>query len=321
MLSAEIEALYQYLPPLTKREDFEVFWNQTLDETNALPLDLSLTPYPYPGKTVAVYQITYRGFGGTNIHGWYLEPIFSGEKKHPCLIHYHGFSGSRGHPADYMAWCMLGLSVIAVDCRGQGGVTRDDAVYHSGVNSSVVTNGILDKEEYYYRRVYMDCLRAIDCAESIPSVDSSRIILEGGSQGGALVMAVSALDNRPILALADVPSSSDLPSRVLGHHGSFGAVTDYIRTHPQHMDQVMETLSYFDTMNMAEKICCPVYASVGLSDPVCPAKMYFATYNRIQSEKHIELYPFAQHEGGGALHMEKKLRYVSDFLNLSHAQK
>lgn len=60
-------------------------------------------------------------------------------------------------------------------------------------------------------------------------------------------------------------------------------------------------------MNMAERITAKVFASVGLADPVCPALCYYATYNRIRSEKHICVYPFNEHDGARDTHIEREL--------------
>lgn len=158
----------------------------------------------------------------------------------------------------------------------------------------------------------MDCIKAIDFACEQDEVDTAKIIIEGGSQGGGLGMAVAALDDRPILAMVDVPSNSNLVKRIEGNHGAFASVAEYLKIHPGDTDLVLDNLSYFDTMNMADRITCRVYASVGLKDETCPPQMYFATYNRIQSEKEIVLYPFNGHEGGGTIHTEKKMAYVRE---------
>ena len=304
------DELSQYRPPLTKREDFDMFWVETLEASGKVLLNPSVTPYNYPGLWAQVYDIEYDGFDGTRIHGWFIVPAFPEKIQYPCLIHYHGFAGNRGIPSDYMHWVSLGMTVLAVDVRGQCGNTGNRAVYSSGSMQGVVCNGILDRYEYYFRAVYMDSVRALDFACQQPQVEDTRIVIEGGSQGGALAMAVCSLDHRPWLALADVPSNSDLERRVEGSHGSFSVVTDYLKVFPQHTEKTLETLSYFDTMNMADKIKCGVLASVGLKDAVCPAKMYFATYNRITSPKEIRVYPFNGHEGGGAVHTDLKLRYL-----------
>jgi cephalosporin-C deacetylase len=215
-------------------------------------------------------------------------------------------------PADFMQWITMGMAVLSVDCRDQCGNTGNNASYSSGATQSVVCKGILDKNEYYYRAVYMDCVKAIDFACRQEVVDANKIIISGGSQGGALGMAVCSLDHRPCLALLDVPSNSNIQRRVEGSFGSFSSVTEYLRKFPQRTEQAFETLSYFDTMNMADRIKCSILASVGLKDNVCPAELYFASFNRIKSKKEIRVYPFNGHEGGGGVHNEIKLRFLRD---------
>ena len=312
-IDEKIRELEAYRPELTRRPDFGKFWEETLAEGAARELRPQVTQVDYPAGHARVYEISYDGFDGTRINGWYLVPAFSRAGRQPCLIQYHGFTDSRGFPWQYMHWVMAGMAVVAVDCRAQGGVTGNSARYTgSGMVTNVTTLGILDPREYYYRAVYMDCLRAVDFAAGRPEVDPGRIAVRGTSQGGALGMAVCALDRRPALGIVNVPSNSDLETRIAGRHGSFAAVSDYLMGRPDQTERVLETLSYSDTMNMADRIGCPIFASVALNDEVCPAKCYYASYNRITAPKQITVYPFNGHDGAGNVHMERELRYLRE---------
>jgi Acetyl esterase (deacetylase) len=303
--------LYQYLPPLTAQNDLDAFWTATIEQAKNVPLQPERTEVDYPSKHVKVYDIAYNGLDDTRIRGWLIIPAILKQATYPCLIHYHGFTGSRGEPSELMHWAMMGMAVLSVDCRDQGGPTGNSASYSHGFLSNVASKGVHNKWEYYYRYAYMDCLKAIDFACAQPEIDADKIVIEGGSQGGALGMAVVALDKRPKLAMVDVPSNSNLVARIEGNHGAFGAVAEYLKRHPEQTDLVLDNLSYFDTMNLADRITCPVLASVALKDETCPAQMYFATYNRILAEKEIVVYPFNGHEGGGARQTEVKLAYLA----------
>lgn len=305
--------LFQYLPPLTKKPDFDVFWEETLRQTEKNPLEPRRTRIDHPCGAL-VYEASYNGFDDTRILGWLLLPLKAQTEKVPCLIHYHGFTGNRGYPSDFMHWIAAGCAVLSVDCREQTGMTGTRKSYSGASAQNVMTNGIWDPNDYYLRALYMDCKRAVDFVLSFEEIDETRIVLEGGSQGGALVSAVSALDHRPVMALADVPSNSDIVRRIEGSHGSFSSVIPLLKQYPDTVDQIFGTLSYFDTMNLADRIRCRTYASVGLMDPVCPARCYFATYNRITAPKQIEIYPFAGHEGGMGLQTERKLRFLQEHL-------
>ncbi|MDD2578994.1 MAG: acetylxylan esterase [Clostridia bacterium] len=309
-----LEQLRQIHVPLTRQHDYDAFWRRSRDVARQQPVDAQVEPIDYPVSSVRVFDVTYRGFDTTPIHGWLIIPHPLPQPKIPCLIHFHGFSGDRGWPGQYLHWTSLGIAVLAIDCREQGGHTGNHAQYNSGHLTNLACKGILDPYEYYFRAVYMDCVKALDFACHQPQIDPQRLILEGGSQGGALAIAAAGLDARPWLVMADVPSNSDLRQRVEQEHGSFASVADYLRRHPDDLDQVFKTLSYFDTINLADRIRAPLLASVGLKDSVCPAECFFATYNRITARKDIVLYPYNGHEGGGALHTERKLAWLAEWL-------
>lgn len=315
-LEEQIKDLEQYMPALTRREDFAKFWEESRRQWESVPLDVVMRLTDYPTSYVRVYEISYQGFDETRIHGWYLVPAFGENKQLPCLIHYHGFTESRGYPYQFFPWVMLGMAVISIDCRDQGGITGNCAHYtQAGQVGNVLTKGLLDKNEYYFRAVYGDSIKALDFACSRPEIDSSNIMVRGTSQGGAIGMAVCALDERPSLGIVNVPGNSNIEYRVIHRNGSFSSVNDYLRKYPYELERVFETLSYFDTMNMADSITCPIYASVALGDMVCPAKCYYASYNRIRASKQITVYPFNEHDGAGLLRMEEELRYVEQVLS------
>lgn len=305
-------ALENYCPELTRQEDFFPFWENEIKKSNELSLQTEMNLLDYPLSQVKVYDVTFQGVNGVQIHGWYMVPDFIAEKKYPCLVCYHGYGGSRGVPSDHMLWILAGMAVFAVDCRGQGGITGDSGCASGGGIYGLTCRGILEKEDYYYREVYLDCIRSLDVIWSRNEIDRDKIVLYGISQGGGLAMAVASLDNRPAMVLADVPGNSDLERRVEGEHGSFGAVSNYLKYYPHNEQKVYKTLSYFDTMNMAERMKCPVHASVALKDVTCPAECYFASYNRITVKKTIDLYPYNGHENAYGVHMEKKLAYLKE---------
>lgn len=323
-LEKRIEELFAYRPELTKRPDFDAFWVRRLGEAKDAPLAATLERVEYPAKTVEVYSLAYDGVDGTRIHGLLVYPKAAagaeGSSRLPCLVSYHGFGGSRGYVSDFAPWLLMGVAVLSIDIREQQGITGSAAPYTSGSANSVVSKGLLDKNEYYYGHVYTDCIRAVDVAVAQERIDASRIIVSGVSQGGGIATAVAALDPRPVIAMTDVPSNSNIEHRMevkVGPYsgtGAYASVTEYLRRHPDDVEQVFETLSYFDTMNMADRIRCRVLASVGLEDIVCPPECYFATYNRITSEKEIEIYRFNGHEGGGSHHTERKIRFLAEHL-------
>jgi cephalosporin-C deacetylase-like acetyl esterase len=135
----------------------------------------------------------------------------------------------------------------------------------------------------------MDCIRAVDFLSSRPEVDKERIAVWGGSQGGGLSFMTASLDERISYCLADVPWLCDWVRYFKTSH--WEEIDDWLAEDSKRSwDTMLRELSYFDTMNMAERIKCPVLMGVGLQDKVCPPSTSFATYNRIKSPKEYRVY-------------------------------
>ena len=51
-----------------------------------------------------------------------------------------------------------------------------------------------NRDEIYFKRVYIGCVRAADYIFSMDEFDGENLIVYGGSQGGALAIVTAALD-------------------------------------------------------------------------------------------------------------------------------
>lgn len=309
-----------YRPPLTATEDFALFWEQALRDSAVQPLQATLEEYTYPVERISVYKVHYDGFGpSTRIAGWYLLPDESYrlnvQGKTPTIVQYHGYGASKGVPAQYLAWALQGYCVFAVDVRGQNGETPDNAVYPAGGANGHMSKGILDPQSYYYRYVYMDCMRAVDFVRSRP--ETGPIFLTGGSQGGGLTLATAALAGDYIAgAMPDVPYLAHFRRALeVFSEGPYHELVDYWKAHPFDIETSYHTLSYFDAMNFASRISCPVLFSVAMLDQICPPSTGFAVYNHLLSKKQMKLYPYNGHEGGGMFQEEEKYRFTRDIAN------
>ncbi len=316
MSLAELE---QYKPSLTAQDDFQVFWQRTLSESDAQPLNATLEECAYPVERITVYRVRYDGFGeGTRICGWYIVPKeeyrLVRDGRTPTIVYYHGYNLSKGHVAQYLGWALQGFNVFAVDTRGQCGDTPDNHRYASGAMQGYMTRGLLDEQNYYYRFAYMDCVRAIDFVRS--RSETGQIIISGASQGGGLTLAVAALarDKGITAAMPDVPYLCHFRRAVeIFIDGPYIELINYWKQHPWDVEAGYRTLSYFDGMNMAPLITYPVLLSVALLDTICPASTGFAVYNHLTCEKELKVYPYNGHEGGGLIHEEEKYRFVRRF--------
>jgi cephalosporin-C deacetylase len=306
--------LREYRPPLTRQPDFASFWAETLRE-GAGPLNADVRPVEYPVPEVQVFDVRYDGFREARIGGWYVLPQRDAMRAPlPALVFYHGYSGSRSEVYSYLPWALQGYAVFAVDVRGQSGVSTDPGAYSTGHVKGWMTKGILDEREYYFRGVYVDCVRALDVLCARPEVDAKRIGVTGGSQGGGLTLAVAGLDQRPALAMADVPflCHFERPLEISDAY-PYREIADFIRRYPGTDERVFCTLSYFDGMNLAADIACPTLITVGLEDTVCPPSTVFAAYNQIEAPKNIDVFRYYAHEVPGT-HSVTKFAWANYYL-------
>lgn len=312
-IEEHIRQLEAYIPGRTKLGDHDEFWDRTLLETRSRPLGDEVKRMGYPIRQVEAYEASFHGFDETPIQAYYILPAQHNGNL-PCLVIFHGYGGHKNSVSHYMKWLIQGYAVLAVDCRGQGR-TGDYSRYNSDEMGTWATKGILDKEEYYYRKVYMDGVRAIDFVSSRPEIDSSRIAVMGASLGGGITLAVAALDGRPKLAVADVPNMCDIGLAMKQKfEGSLTIVEQFLHRHPEHIETVYQTLSYFDNLNLCSRITCRTRVTAGLKDLVCPPMPIYGVYNNIQAEKSIEVFPFSGHDMGIISHMDQTLSYVNQYL-------
>ncbi len=310
-----LDVLQEYRPDRSEPEDFDAFWQRTLDEARQHPLNAVFEPVDTGLRLVDTWDVTFSGYGGQPIKGWYLRPA-GVRTPLPCVVEYIGYGGGRGYPVEWLSWPASGYAVFVMDTRGQGTSWRkgDTPDLPDGANPhypGFMTQGIVRPETYYYRRVFTDAVRAVEAARSREDVDASRIAVCGGSQGGGIAIAAAALVPDVQIALPDVPFLCNFRRAIdLVDTFPYHEIVHYLRHHRTQEDQILATLDYFDGMNFAPRIRATSLFSTALMDTICPPSTVFAAYNWVQAEKKIMVYKYNQHEGGGTEHFLAKQAFV-----------
>jgi cephalosporin-C deacetylase len=314
-----LEQLQTYLPERTEPPDFDEFWSNTLAETRQFPLDAHFEPVECGLKLVEVFDVTFSGYAGEPIKGWFLHPKQPAGKL-PCIVEYVGYGGGRGMPLDWLLWSAAGYAHLVMDTRGQGSAwLSGDTPDHEPPDAAnphypgFMTRGILNPSAYYYRRVFMDAVRAVEAARHNPKVNPQRVALTGGSQGGGIALAVAGLAPDLSAVLADVPYLCHFRrATVITDALPYQEISEYCQIHREKIDAVFRTLAYFDGVNFAARATCPALFSVGLMDEVCPPSTVFAAYNHYKGPKQINVWPYNHHEGGESYQSSAKLNFLAD---------
>ncbi|MFG2888714.1 acetylxylan esterase [Streptomyces sp. NPDC048248] len=314
-----LDELRRYRPPLPEPAGFDAFWQRTLAEARGHDLAPRFTEVDAGLALLRSYDVEFSGFGGHRIRGWFLLPRDASEPL-PCVVQYIGYGGGRLLPHDWLLWPSAGYATLVMDTRGQSGPNRpgDTPDPVGSTNPGVpgkMTQGLLDPHDYYYRRLFTDAVRAVEVARGHAAVDPRRIVVAGGSQGGASALAVTGLVPDLAGALIDVPFLTHIRRALdVTDEGPYGELTRYFAGERTHIDTALDTLDHFDGLNFATRASAPALFATALRDPIVPPSTGFAAYHHYAGEKDLRVWRFNAHESGGGQQRAAEIRFLRELL-------
>jgi cephalosporin-C deacetylase len=286
-----------YRSKVHKPPDFEAFWQGVLRQAEAIPLAPEIVPDPLrTSDDVEVFQVFYDSLDHVRIAAWYCRPSRRAERS-PAIMFLPGYQMDPPIPKELARRGYIALSVAP---RGK---LRSMQQFDPGY-PNLLTYNIVDRHTYAYRGFYVDTWRGIDFLLSRPEVDPTRIGVTGTSQGGGLTICTAAMRPEVRAAAAGAPYLCGfLDAIALTHTYPYEEINDYLRQHPDSRPAVQETLAYFDGLNFAERMTCPIIVNIGLQDNVCPPETGYALFNAIGSaDKRLYPYDGHGHDAGRSRH-------------------
>jgi len=275
--------------------DFMEFWEKAKAEAAKIPLDTKLTLLPGRcTEKVNVYQVNVQNYKvGTRLYGILCLPKEAG--RYPALLEVPG-AGVRPYYGN-VEMAEKGIITLQIGIHGVP-VTMEPEIY-TDMGRSVVSGywnyNLDDRNHYYYKRVYLGCVRAIDFLNSLPEFDGSSLAVTGGSQGGALSIVAASLDARVKYLASFYPALCDLTGPLHGRAGGWPHLfADYNKSFHIKPDKI-ETSKYYDVVNFARKVNVPGFYSWGYNDTTCPPTSTFSAYNVIQAPKNLHIFQETGH--------------------------
>ena len=295
----------QYVSKVRMPEDLDRFWEDTLAETAKIPLEPEVVHDPLRStERIDVYEVFFTSLDRVRIAGWYAVPR-DREGRLPGLLQVPGYNMEPPVPK---AWANKGYAAFSVAPRGK---LRSNRQFNPGY-PGLLTYSMVDRNTYSYRGFYMDACRGVEFLLSRDEVDGDRIGVTGHSQGGGLTVSTAALRPEIKAAAAGAPYLCGYMDAIeLTDAYPYQEIADYLRMYPDRREQVEETLAYFDGINLAHRITCPIIVSVGLQDSTCPPETGFAMFDAIASaDKRMYAYDGHGHDANNHEHGA----IVDDFL-------
>lgn len=305
------DVVADYVSPARAPADFDAFWEETLAQTRSHPLDARFDRVEAGLPLVEVFDIAWRGYGGHPVRGWYIAPKGGART---CVVKFIGYGGGRSFAHEHLFWPATGRAVLVMDTRGQGsgwahGVTADP-VGSDPSAAGFMTRGIQRREDYFYRRVFSDAVRAVEVARGVDGIEA--VAVTGGSQGGGIALATAGLVPGLAAVMPDVPYLCDFArSVVVATRDPYLEIARYLSVHRWAEEAAFRTLNYFDGIHFSARAAAPALFSVGLMDTICPPSTVYAAFNAYAGPKVMERYTFNDHEGGGPFQMERQRDWLA----------
>ncbi len=272
-------------PTVKQPNDFKEFWENAKAEAAKIPMDarMRLLPERCTEKS-NVYEVSIQNFRyGSRVYGILCVPKAPG--KYPAVLKVPG-AGVRPYNGE-IAQADKGIITLEIGIHGIP-VTMAPSVYEDIRNGALKlypTYDLDNKDRYYYKRVYLGCVRSVDFLFSLPEFDGENLAVTGGSQGGALSIVTAALDSRVKSLAIFFPAMCDMTGYLHKRAGGWPHLFSASNLAINNTAQKIETSQYYDVVNFARELKVPGFYSWGYNDDTCPPTSMYAAYNVITAPK------------------------------------
>ena len=202
--------------------------------------------------------IHWKSWDGRAISGFLYRPPAKFTGKRPVIINIHGGPEGQFRPTFPGRWDYymneLGIAMIAPNVRGSTGY---------GKTFLGLDNGMLREGSY------RDINTLLDWIQTQTDLDSSRVLITGGSYGGFMTLAVATNYNDRICCSVDVVGPSNLVT-FLEHTSGYRQDLRRVEYGDERDPKMREYLEEIAPANKAKNITKPIFIIAGKNDPRVP---------------------------------------------------
>jgi len=289
------------IKPYTEMPDgFMDFWKNNIKEASEFPLKYTKEKAEeYCTEKIDCYLIKLQlNNRGQAVYGYLFYPKNAKPGSCPVVLSPPG-AGIKTikEPLRHKYYAEEGFIRLEFEIHGLNPTMSEEQFKEisnafNGKENGYLTNGLDNKDNYYMKRVYLSCLRCIDLLTSLPEWDGKNVIVQGGSQGGALAMITAGLDKRVTACVVNHPALSDMAGYMAGRTGGY---PHFFSTKGMDTKEKLETMSYYDVVNFARLIKADTFMTWGFNDNTCPPTTSYAVYNTLECSKEALITPINEH--------------------------
>ncbi len=285
----------QLKPTAGNPTDFDQFWQTAISEARRTALEPTKRLLPERcTKDVNVYEVSFQNVRpNSRTYGILCEPVKPG--RYPALLRVPG-AGVRPYSGDVYT-ASQGAVTLEIGIHGIP-VTLQQSVYDDlaqGALNGYWAYGMDNRDNSYYKRVVLGCIRAIDYIEQYTPWNGRQLGVTGASQGGFLSLACAGLDRRVTFYAPVHAALCDHTASLQGT--ACGWPHFFYWNKGMGMEKQIETSRYYDGVNFARRITDKQtgWFSFGYNDNVVPPTTAWATYNIVKGPKSVTPYPQTAH--------------------------
>ena len=307
----EIKAAYapfEIQPTVNFPKYFDAFWEKAKAENSKIPMDAVVTHKPeLSTTTVDVYLVRLQNYKLNHyLYGYLSKP--KDDKKHPVLFNPPGAGVKKIVPIT--SYADQGFISFTTEIHGLSPELSDANLEEEKIKlNDYWAINLEDKDNYYYKSVYLGCVRAIDFLTSLAEFDHKNVVVTGGSQGGALTIVAAGIDKRVNYIAAFYPALCDNSGYLHNRAGGWPSMFSdkYQNNNPDNI----KTMEYYDVVNFAKKINIPGFYSTGYNDNTCSPTSTLSAFNSVKAPKEIVITPISAHWRFGETN-DKSIKWLQE---------
>lgn len=258
------ETLKQGVP---EPADFDAYWSRAKEQLAAVPLRELERKVLKETAVSTIYDVKVACAGNRPVSGYLSIPKGAKPGSLPLRIYFDGYSVRSAQVRE-------SPKAICFFVNAHGIENNRDAAYYKALEQGELQHyGFRDEENQkpescYFNNMILRDLRALEYARSLPEWNRKEIYLIGGSQGAFQTVAVAGLSEGITSCDISIPWFCDLGGVKIGRVRGW-------------RPEYAPGLGYFDTVNFARRVKCPMKITAGLSDWVCPPSGVWVLYNNL----------------------------------------
>ena len=294
-------------PVRPEPKDFDAFWNANKAELAKTPLKVIMKKEVPSPKSHIFYDVRLTCAGPKPVSGYLTVPRNSKGRKYPVVLVVDGAGVRDSGKSHYGNAVTFSINAHGIP-NGQPKKFYDDLA--KGALKGYTAFGRENRNTIYFRYMFIRVLRALEYVKTLPEWNGKDIIVRGSSQGGAQTLFAAAMDKDVTLAVPTVPAMCDFagclskPTRMSGWPRPYDASAKNAKRRAE--------WDYYDCVNFARRITCPVYVSTGLIDATCSPTSVYTMFNQLKAkEKKIEFHRNMGHEGRNDIGQKAFMDYLA----------